>query len=515
MKSSKRILTILMAFLMIFGSLAMMFIFTSCGEDDDEIRVDIDAINFLITGTDGAFELIAGEFCINTRSIAVPENADRQNVVNAAVIQRNAQIYDELGVEVVMRHRTTVGGLNEYITPLFATGFTDYHVLSGHQWFSIGKVLGTGAGRFINFNGLTESENSLQLDQPWWDDQRIEALTWNDVSWYITGHLSQSWIAAVYVSIVNRRMWEEHSSTIADLTGGLSCIYDIVRAGLWTIELWIEITNAIFTSVTGADTPRRGDTVGFLSEGPSNFDGYALSVGSNVPFTIFEGGRPQVGLQSPRAVEFADLINELFFDSRSLVPNPGGTEEMFDIFREGTALMMISMLQNIEIRLVDEGFEDGIHIAPLPKMNAEQANYYSLVHELIGLFVIPVDHFGIISDLTRVLDRMAELSYRIVYPAFFQTAIQRMIIGGDYTNVSEMLRIARDGIYTCFVVVWASEISFNIVGLFRGGSPNYVANVRGQIGSWNRTVATLIGRLDDAVVETNLQMARARQEFNR
>jgi len=468
-------------------------------------------INFLVECSDTSWGRWSP--CLNERSIEISEWGDRiLNTVDTAILERNMQIYDEIGAWINVRTRAHLTGLIDYITPLFATGFSDYHVISGSQFFSIDKVLGTGAGRFINFNALTESENQLQLDQPWWDSQRIETLTFDNVSWYITGHLSLSWVASMYVSIINRRLWDDNSAMIGTLTGGLTCIYDIVRAGLWTMDLLIDITNSIFTSLTGEETRRRGDTVGYLSRaGTGSTAGFALSVGAGVPYTTWQNGRPQIGLSDQRAVDFADRIHTLYSDSLSFVANTNSFGEIFEIFREGNALITVGMLQSIELFLVDEGFDDRLHIAPIPKLNAEQANHYTLLHDSVALFSIPIDHFGIIRDITLVLDRMAQLSYEIVYPAFNERTVMR-IIDQDYDNVREMLRIARDGVYTCFNVVWVARVGLSLVVQFAGGHRIFAPGF-GPLQNWNRNIASLITDLSIAAQTTALNMARARREF--
>jgi len=509
-----------MALLLLIGSVSLMFIFTGCDRGPENgPPADMD-VYFLVNGADDSFVLV-DDFDVNTRSIAIPENQDPNDVVNAAVIRRNALIEDQIGARIHMRTRTHAhnvpGGMLDYLTPLFANGISDYHVISGHQFFSITKIFEAGEGLFVNFNGLTSEESALQLEQPWWDDQRIGALEFNGASWFITGHISQSWIAGVYVSIVNRRIWEEHANVIAGHTGGISNIYDIVREGLWTLDLWTTLASSTGGIFSGAGARAvRGDTVAYLSHVESgSWGGFAMSVGAGIPYTIMEGNLPRIGLQDPRANAIAERINELYFVSAgAYISSDASPGNMFDVFREGNSLMMISMLQNVEVHLVEEGFEDGVFIVPVPKFNSAQANYYSVVHDLVALFSIPVIHFGDIRALTSVLELMAELSYRYVYPAYYTTTLKRLIIGGEHDDLTDMLQIARRGIQTCFNTIWAARLSPAPIFVLRAGQQSFPSHIRTNINGWNLQINSLLVDLQSAVDQTNINMARARQELN-
>ena len=455
-----------------------------------------------------------------TRSISVDPNDDPQWRVNIFVNDRNNYVETNLGINIVP---SNIDGMTNYVAPMFLTGIEDYDVFQMANFHNIGLLVHeNGAGHFldlnliapVDFDDVSQGENFLRIDQPWWDDDRYDKMTYNGRAFFVTGHLAQSWVAGMYVTFVNSNLWAENLNHVSALTGGETDIYQIVRNGGWHLDFIMALSRSMYANLSGTDDITLNDITGFAIHDPRfhvNMIPQALASAAGVHYVdVDQAGNWRLVLNdtaSP-AHTFASVNYNLHHHSsamllRSQDISAGGLPEhqgleILDVFTQGNTLMTIDMLQLMEAYLRD--MEDPFYILPLPMLNAEQFDnqgYLSFVHTTVALFAIPTSARPNARAITATLELMAERSYMHVTPAYLNYTLAGLINPGAYTVTIEMINIARGGIDICQAIIWPSQFSQGTAGpyqFFRNNgnvSANGPANLNNTriVRGWQVTVA--------------------------
>ncbi|MCL2213492.1 MAG: hypothetical protein FWB93_06645 [Oscillospiraceae bacterium] len=403
-----------------------------------------------------------------TRSIAV-DPIDEQNLrVNHAVAARNTRVENALNVEIIDAYRVQNGQLMAYLIPQFLNGVNDYDVIQANNFTSVGIMLGDGAGHFIDINSLSTEESFLRPQNPWWDTDRFEAMTYNSRAFFLTGHLTQSWLAGTWVSFVNSDRWAENSQIIAEITDGKTCIHMIVREGGWHLDFISELSRMVYVSLTPGDQISRNDRVGVVLHASTslNIVVQALASASGVRYVdIDDYGQWNLLLDSPNSIAFGYANHRLHYNSSALQLSGMNDDYPLGVFAEGNALITFNMLQMMERYLRD--MEESVYILPLPMLNAEQMQnqgYIGFMQNSVGLFTIPALARPNIRVITATLELMAELSYQYVTNAFLIDTLSGFIQPGSFLVANEMLNIATNNFNVCQGDVWPNQMNAGMTG---------------------------------------------------
>ena len=502
MSKSKRAISLILALILI---LSVGIFFSACREripPEWDVLDDFDMdIRFLVNmGDRGHFDL-DGDMDIHTRSISISETADPNGIVNTAVEYRNRRIEHELNVRILLTNTVGMQNLVGYLMPQLVSGINNYEVISGFQQFSLMKILDGGAEHFVDFNSLTtgdesNAENMINMDAPWWDSNRFETLSHDGTAFFVTGHLSQAWISSMYVSFVNARLWEEHSNWIYAAVG-TSCIYEVVESGRWHLELWSELSNRI------ASTGARSNTVGFTTFHPTlggtNLAGPALAAGSGVRYVTYtEDGRPNMTFGTLHARDFAERLYELYFHSNAyLAMWHDGEYRPLNMFADGNALMTVHMLHVAGTHFAD--MEDDFYILPLPKLDREQEQHFTMLHDNVDQYSIPALAREHVRAITFTLERMAYLSYTYVFPAYHQELLGGIFTDeADFARVMEMLNYIRTGETACLAMLWSGRLSSLSHFFISNINSNFRETVLVTRVLWERDLNELLRELDQA-----------------
>jgi hypothetical protein len=448
---------------------------------------------------------------VMTRSVWVDEGADSAHLVNNAVNDRNALVEVALDVNIVLAHRVNMGALTGYLAPQFISGITNYEIVQGNEAFAVANILNAGRGHWIDYNSLAPEESGLHINQPWWDASRIEISSHAGRAFFLTGHISQSWVASMFVSFVNMSMWTDIQDVIAPvlntMAGGHTDIYEIVRHGYWTLPFLTAIGNIIYENRDGADAITANDRVGFVTfpSNQGNFHGRIIMMGTDHAFVrTNEQGQIVENMTSPRAIEMMDAMYNLWYNGSSFQARTAGGAPVpgpfvLDLFAEGNALFTVHMLHMIEAHEGLRSMEGGFHILPLPKLNTAQEFYTTAVHDNVGVFMIPAVHRNDALLLTLVLERMAFLAYDIITPRYYDTALPGFFSPGEVENVREMLALGRDNLSICFGSIWGGSRLSPLDFFFRDSSwANFPATVAQRSIAFQVNINTLVGDLNIA-----------------
>lgn len=468
MKNALRILSLLLTLIMCLG------VFAACGSKkktqntetvdtpDDGWWSEYDfkdaTIKFLVCDGDSA----TGE--LPSRSIWVDPEGDLSFEVNSAVNDRNTFVEDAIGVKIEME-TCDQGGTSARITPNLSIGMHEFDVVGAYQYYDLGLTIGENGGMFVNYESETYAKDiKVNVDNPWWDKELYDILSYGGCSFWLSGDLSQPWIASVFVSFVNGEMWNTYKERIAALpeAQGISDPFELVNKGLWTLDLWSEISKTVYVDSNSNEKVDLDDTIGFLTYGDSlsNIMADGLAAGSKIKYSQrTDDGSWEMAFDNQMTGLFATKINKLYTESNACLMSTGSEDSLYlmEEFASGKGLMTVNQLHMSELYLSDM---QNFLVLPVPKMLATE-KYSTTNHDNVTLFGIPITTAteGKLLAATVTLELMAEKSYELVTPAYYENALKtRYNHSDDLDAQGKMIDTIRESVYHDFAALYADLI---------------------------------------------------------
>ncbi len=465
------------------------------GADEDAPTIPADLhfdgspeIRFIVSGGDSN----SGEQ-LPYRSIAVDEDADMGFEVNKMVSDRNRKVEDRLGVKIVLKEKTDMAALSSTVEPVLLAGLDEYDVISGFEYYDIGLAVDDSTvGTMLNYNHIPEEEMYIDISQPYWDSSLYEQLSLGGASYWVTGDLSQPWVGSIYVTFVNKRMWQAYAKEIEGLAGS-GDIYQLVDDGKWTIGLLSELSRLVYIDQNNNEQVDLEDQVGYLAWTPAigaiMSDG--LAGGSHVTYTKWADGVPQVDFNNTHNLEFSRAQYALVYESNALLVDGSETDNyILTTWAEGRSLFTVNLLSNSEIYLAD--MQDDYYIVPVPKLNEEQKEYSTVTHDSISLYGIPASCPNV-SAATATLELMGYYSYKLVTPAYYDAALKERYTRDPQTGA--MIDRIRETLYSDFVALWAYEIG-DATHYFRSNvNRHFAAEAKTRQRSWQTKLDKVLERI--------------------
>ncbi len=523
MKKALRIVALLMAALMMFGSLVACNNTTTDPTETETSQATSTGVadNFPENLKGVKFEgeqigIIVSGGSYATRSIYVDTEADDYDPdysVNVAVDKRNKLVEDYLGVTINPEETIGMQGMVEYMRNHFTAPTVDLDIVGVYQYFDLGLAFGENIGSFLNYNDITEDgENYINVDAPYWDKGTYDTLSWEESSFWLTGDLSQMWISSPFVAFVNANMWKDYAAQIKELTG-YEDIYELVYAGKWTLDLILELNEIVHINNDGNEsTVSLQDQHGFLTytakTGINSIVVDALFSGANITWTKYnsETGYPEISFYSQKLIDYADKVHKLYNQSKScLIDYNGETgDQVVNRFSEGNTLVTLNILSDAEMYLGD--MEDDYYIIPLPKLSESQKKYTTTLGDGVTQFGIPSTCDNV-AAATATLELLGYYSYEEVTPVYYEEVLKGRYVRGDASEAAKMIDYIRTTIYSDFALIWANSISNygggeSLSWYMRNqvGQKNLALNARAKEKVWQNALDDLLTELEVAGV---------------
>lgn len=455
---------------------------------------------------------------VNSRSIDLGEDDDPDYEVNVQVSKRNAQVEKELGVDIVLEKVVPMQQMVAEMQPILASNIYTYDVLGLYQYFDLGLALGDTVGKFYNLLNMPEGyTNYLNLEAPYWSKTLLDTMSYKGVAFFVTGDINQSYTGTMFVSYVNSKLWDQYATKIAALeqSGGYSDIYELVKNGYWTLDLWIELNKMLY--VDNGNTPGQPDyedQVGLMTynEQLNNIMADMLVAGSNVRYgTLDAEGTPSVAINTKQNVAFYNKLYTLLCDSNAAtIPwlSAGGDEDddtyIMDVFAQGKTLVTVNTLHCAEQYLAN--MVDDFYVMPLPMFDHDQFDSKSASLGYTTQLGDSVNQYAIckaigdekIPAVTATLELMAYYSKLWVTPAYYETALKERYTRDE--RAPEMIDMIQKGIYTDFIFIWSNELD-NITWKFRTNFTKGESQAATNLRSWHRTVQGKLNKLLPSIEE--------------
>lgn len=357
--------------------------------------------------------LVAGEAFSKDEFDAVSQNG---SVVNDAVYMRNLAVEEALGVDLVITvsGADSVYNVGNAIRNAVATGDRSYDIATMPGYTNTSYVL---EGDFLNLLDI----DGLDLDKGYWTQGFNEIISNGTKQYIASGAYSLSMYRNMYITLYNKDLFAAN---------GLEDLFDIVNRGEWTLERQSQMASGLYNDLNGDSTRDSGDLYGFVSGANTSVDPYWVSM--NIPMLTLNDGIYEVNYDTEKVVSAVTAVQNMLFDNEGsfCVGTSGGDVDgsnattIISQFSENKAAMCTTTIYKIESYLTPRNFESSYGIAPIPKYDENQSEYYTHVQDQLSVIgVVSTVSGDDVAMMGAVLDKIAEQSYKHVYPAYYKSAL--------------------------------------------------------------------------------------------
>ncbi len=226
------------------------------------------------------------------------------------------------------------------------------------------------------------SAQYLDYDQPWWMSDYMETIEYNDERYLLVGDFNTSMIGNMSSLYVNKRLFEDNY-------GSFDNFYEEIFDGKWTYDLMNKYVEGAFRDLNGNGYCDDDDIMGLATMNSSATEHFVFPAGLKLSERNSDGKVVLVTDQSRNVKIFEELYN-LYYNNPGTndATDAGKLEGIFvDLFSGGTILFYPHRIE-AGMRFFRD-MEDDYAIIPRPKLDEEQENYLSLVHDSFVTASIP------------------------------------------------------------------------------------------------------------------------------
>ena len=250
----KTITALLLAALLTLPALA------ACSKDDGETSVRPDtsgttseeALPFEVKNFGGQeIHVIARSNHTYGEMQFVADEELSSNQINDAVATRNNLIEDTYGIKILC---TADGSPMATARPLITAGLCEYDIICD----SVNNML-----PMVSEKCFWSLDDLLNLNESYYDQRANDNLRLGDKTYFVAGDMLITDDDYTYCCLYNKDMYADNTS----LAAKYGDIYDIVRDGKWTYDIFYEMCKAVSEPDENGQWETAGGTYGNISEG--------------------------------------------------------------------------------------------------------------------------------------------------------------------------------------------------------------------------------------------------------
>ena len=388
------------------------------------------------------------------------------DIVNDAVYDRNRKVEDLLNVKLDWFAITHTWDTRDEFQNKFRSS-----VLAADGAYDIAAGIGYFMPSFVSEGTLADMSSLpyLNIEQPWWSKDYMDKAAVDGKYYAATGDISLGMIKDMMCIFENLELAE---------TLGVESLYDVVRAGDWTLEKMKKLTADIYADLDGDTKVGRGDQFGLLFHNPNHFTGFLESLDVNI--VDFSGDEPEFVFGNAHNTDVVEKLVDLISNNEGVYYDPTGNHEIVtdSIFLTGNVLLTGGWLANTDTYR-ELRFNYGV--LPYPKYDESQESYKTTVLNNHSVVAIPVDS----KDRERaaaVCEALAYESWNSVTPAYFETALKVKYARDN--DSAQMFDIIREGVSFDFGYIYTASL---------GGINDVFKNSIVARKAWASTVASIEG----------------------
>ena len=404
--TAKRGLSLVMALIL---TLSALFFAVSCGNTgDDTIGSDTTATEE--TETNAAYDTVekekfGREFTILTREDTLEQFEVEKltgDLLDDSIYERNAVVSNDFDVEFVVFNKSYDQVLLEMQRQV-PSGLNDYNLYTGHK-FAFNSCAQN------NYCYDLSTIASIDLSQPWWDQNCVENLTIDGKTYLITGDIDPASMCISACFVYNKTLLNELGKSAAELN-------ELTRNGGWTLDVMYEYGKDVTFDLNGDGkidyATDRFNLTSWMMDVP-----YSLYYGASGNFVTIVDGTPELTYTAEQVTNIYDKIYKIIIEQEAYyVTDHGQYATCYEVFHAGRALFCDITLGKITGFVSD--MNDPYGIIPIPKYDTNQKEYLSFVNGatpfvMIGKTEADPEYVG------TIVEAMATYNYDKVTPQLFQ-----------------------------------------------------------------------------------------------
>lgn len=331
------------------------------------------------------------------------------DLISNAVFSRNAYVAEKYGVKITSEYLSVNENYTQRLTQDAETSSNEFQLASMRS-LNVWPLI--EAGLFLDMNEYAGS--ILHTDQPWWVPDAVNSYTLGDSLYVCATEMLLRDKGATATLYFNTKLANDH---------GLNYFYDMVESGDWTMEDMVSACDVVATSLDGDDLLNSGRDRWGITCGDDT--SYFLYAASGLKFAhIDDDGYVAYDFGDKRSIDtfqrifdevmYADWYQNNYLDPLSDAPEAG-------LFESDLALFLPSQVKTASMNLREMETEYGI--LPMPKYDASQDDYYSLVwvhHDsVIGIPSCAYD----LEMCATVFEALSYEGYYSVTPVLYETLL--------------------------------------------------------------------------------------------
>ncbi|MBE6619282.1 MAG: hypothetical protein E7626_05835 [Ruminococcaceae bacterium] len=450
----KRILALIMSMLLIACAVLSL---ASCKDDDDGdvVGPNIDWIDHLGDHDLGGAEI---KFAVseanendgfNERSISA--SADTGDRVDTAIYNRNKNIEARFNCKITLAFIKNDNLADTTVKNVLSSKGSEYDIIAARQY---DDVILCSEGLLLDLFANESTKQYLSVTDPWWGTKYIQGMTFNKKAFWLVGDLNLRYTGGFYATFVNAKIYDNNFKN----NENYGDIHQIVKDGKWTVDMMKDLSD-LATTVSSDDPAAgkipSGEVIGVAFPIHDNTNGLAVSCGvkfsqtnkdGSITFTFHSG---QTALTSFYK-EYKALLDTKGCVNYYGASDNGGYSAAFADFAADKALFVPGRINQAELYL--RKMDSGFYIIPNPKLDENQKNYISSLHDAISIYGINPNSKNIEASAI-VLEAMAAESYRSVRPEYYDYALKNKYTTDPGTK--EMIELISSSSYSDFALVWA------------------------------------------------------------
>ena len=337
--------------------------------------------------------------------------------IELKLYERNATVKDYLNVNLNFVDTGTISGeAATYIRPLLQAGSEDFDAFQLVQSNGISLVL---EGWFKNL----DDAKYLDFEGKWWSQDFMDAAKINGHNYILAGDVGIDMVSCAGAIFVNKNMLAKHHGDDA-----YENLRTTILEGNWTVEELTKLAKNMYADLNNNGEADLEDRYGFLSV-QHNIDGFYFGAGGTV-IERDNNNRLVLSIGSEYTVDIMDRLFALMHtESPTDFGNHAGTTQLYNHLHSPTVVQKFTKGET----LFHTGYlytarnfttmTDEFAPLPYPKLNTDQQEYHSIIHNSVTIYAIPntctkYDQTG------ATFEAMASFGNQIVVPYYYEQVLK-------------------------------------------------------------------------------------------
>lgn len=411
---------------------------------DDAVETEPDILAGL-SYNGATFHIMTSDTNISSNYLLEGSGELNGDNVNDAVFERNLGAEDMLDIKFAYTHTDrSYSEVYPQVSQIILSGDDSFDLIVEDQ---LGMATASIEHMFIDAATLP----TIDLNANYWSTEYMYNLSIDYKQIYLlVGDYFMDVLNHSHALLYNRDLY-------TTLYGDPDDLYLTVQEGNWTYDQWLTLSSGAYKDVNGDGKADADDIFGVIVGGIGG-SSFPFTYGSDVPFVSRDAsGYPTLTMYSERLLTLYDKIYSIFYsDATSTKYNENGEDLHQKFMADGALFISGAQLGDFG---VFRDMESEVGIIPYPKLDENQENYVTVVHDTAEVGAIPASAKN--PEMTgAVCHLLCRLTHETVLPAYYEMSLKIKYARDNYT--SAMIDLIHDGVMDMFCLVYGGVHANNI-----------------------------------------------------